>query len=281
MSEETKQDQEFRCSRWLQFLDEAIGNQAGIDCLQEFFGYCLTRDVIFAKALVLVGPARCGKSLILDVLRETLKPAPVTNLTVEEMGNQGFRRFLQPSVLNVSTEDDLRVALDSAYFKSLLAGDMINASHPPGVFPNYRTFTFQPFCKLAIKTNHFPPELLRSQAMMRRLLLVVFRNAPHKSSRIRGLFDLFKQEMKGIRLWAEAGLARLVNRGAFTEPCLIHDNELDALEQGGVALCCKNTVESPMKKLDRFIRENGWSYDFAVTASRALLLEEKCRRLGG
>jgi len=279
MNEETKQDQGVECSRWLRFLDESVGSQAGIDCLQEFFGYCLTRDVIFSKALVLVGPCGCGKSLVLKVLREIVKPAPVTDLTIEEINDQSFRRFLQPSALNISVEGDLRLVLGSAYFKAILAGDTINASYPMGCFHNHRAFVFQPFCKLAIETNHFPPEVLRSQAAMKRLLVILFKNVPPEA-RLEGLFDLFKQEIQGIRSWAISGFKRLIDRAAFTEPCLIHDNELDALEQGWIALRGQPEVESPKEKLDRFIRENGWSYDFVAIASSALLMEEKFRRLG-
>ena len=52
-----------KCNLWLKTLNEILeGDQEKISLLQEFFGYCLTRETKYEKALLLCGDSRSGKS---------------------------------------------------------------------------------------------------------------------------------------------------------------------------------------------------------------------------
>ena len=72
-----KYDQLAQCALWLKTLDEILeGDKDRILLLQEFFGYCLTKDTKHHKALLLLGESRClgGETLIYDPVKNNSIP---------------------------------------------------------------------------------------------------------------------------------------------------------------------------------------------------------------
>lgn len=72
-----KYDYEAKCELWLKTLNEILeGDKHKINILQEFFGYCLTKDTRQHKALLLTGESRClgGETLIYDPIKNTSIP---------------------------------------------------------------------------------------------------------------------------------------------------------------------------------------------------------------
>jgi putative DNA primase/helicase len=57
------------CPQWIKFQQEVVQIPEVILEYQEFFGYCLSRETRYEKALLLVGPGADGKSTALNVLQ--------------------------------------------------------------------------------------------------------------------------------------------------------------------------------------------------------------------
>jgi putative DNA primase/helicase len=201
---------EYNCDRWLLFLDETVRDPAAIHQVQEFFGYFLTRDVFFAKALLLVGAGSNGKSVMLKILRDMVGPENTSGVSVSEMKHLFMRSLLYHKSVNFSCEMPER-DLEGHYFKKIVSGDPINAA-----FKHKDTFEFVPFCKLVFSANRPPRVLDNSDGVYRRILPIHFDQQFRGGDADPHLYNKLKKELPGIFGWSLIGLQRLINQNGFT-----------------------------------------------------------------
>ncbi len=199
------------CERWLQYLEESVQTERAIMQLQEFAGYCLTRDTRYGKCLLLVGPGSDGKSTFLKMLRELVGPQNCAAVSFQDLEDQFYRSSLYNKLLNISTEVGSR-ALESPIFKAIITGDPISAA-----FKHQNPFEFSPYCKLAFAANKLPRVLDNSDGFFRRMLPIRFKKQFLGPDADIGLLDILQDELSEIFLWALAGLQRLREQGGFTE----------------------------------------------------------------
>lgn len=198
------------CDRWIQFLKETIQTPAAIAQVQEFVGYCLTRDTRYAKCLLLVGPGADGKSVFLKTVRKLVGLDNTSAISFQDLEDQFLRSSIYGKLLNISTEVGSK-ALESPYFKAIVSGDPISAA-----YKHKNTFTFTPFCKLAFASNKLPRVLDNSDGFFRRVLPVSFKRQfiddadPDLEAKI-------EAELPGIFKWALVGLHRLWKQKTFTD----------------------------------------------------------------
>jgi len=202
-----------RCTRWLRYLEMNIQTPQAIAQLQEFYGYCLTRDTRFQKCLLLFGPGEDGKSIALNILREMVGAQNCAAVTFRDLEDQFHRATLYNKLLNISTELGSD-ALESQYFKAIVSGDPINAA-----FKHQDAFEFKPFCKLAYATNKLPRVLDNSHGYFRRLLPISFKRQYFEGDPARDpdLEAKLLEELSEIFQWSLVGLRRLIAQGRFTD----------------------------------------------------------------
>jgi len=203
---------EARCPRWLEFWRETLADTDQIKVLQEWTGYCLTRDTKHHKSLFLVGPGQDGKSTYLKVLQYLVGHENRANVTLRDLENEFHRVTLFGKLLNVSTETEFSRALTSDYFKAIVSGDAITAAHK-----NKPVFSFEPFCKMAFGMNRLPRVRDYSHGFFRRLIIVRFINQFMGADDDKALLDKLISEIDGVLIWALVGLERLEKQGGFTE----------------------------------------------------------------
>jgi putative DNA primase/helicase len=201
-----------RCPRWMQFWEETLGDIQKIKILQEWTGYCLTKDTSHHKALFLVGPGQDGKSTYLKILEQLIGQDARSNVTLRELENEFHRVTLFGKLLNVSTETEFSEALTSDFFKAIVSGDGITAAHK-----NKPVFSFYPFCKLAFGMNRLPRARDYSFGFYRRLIIIRFTRQFLGPSEDKTLSSKLTAEIDGILNWALVGLDRLWDQGGFTE----------------------------------------------------------------
>ena len=199
-----------RCERFLKFLEETIQTPGPIAQVQEFAGYCLTREVRYEKALLLLGPGADGKSTLLSILEALVGSENCSATSFNDLDNEFHRSSLYGKVLNISTEIGNR-AIESAYFKAITSGDAISAA-----FKHKDAFHFRPHCKLAFAGNRLPRILDNSDGVFRKLLPVSF-----KRQFLEDGDPLLKEkliaELSDIFHWALVGLHRLWSQSGFTD----------------------------------------------------------------
>lgn len=218
------------CDRWLRFLDETIQTPEIIAQVQEFFGYCLTRDTRFEKCLFCLGPGADGKSKLLGVLRNLVGTENTSAVSFADLEDQFHRSTLHNKLLNIATEVGSR-ALESPYFKAIVSGDAINAS-----FKHNNPFEFVPYVKLAFAGNRLPKVLDNSDGLFRRLLIVKFKRQ-FLDDADKDILDKLLDELSEIFGWALAGLHRLREQGGFTDCSEARRSIIDYRRLNNPVLC--------------------------------------------
>lgn len=200
------------CESWLRFLDANVQTAEPIAQLQEFAGYCLTRETRFEKCLLLLGDGSDGKSTFLGILRAMVGEENCSAVAFQDLEDQFRRASLYNKLLNISTEVGSQ-ALETPVFKAVVTGDPIQAS-----FKHKDGFEFSPFCKLAFAANKLPRVLDNTDGFFRRMLPVRFKRQylegdPERDNHLR---DKLLAELSEIFAWALVGLHRLWAQGRFT-----------------------------------------------------------------
>ena len=195
-------------SRFLSYLDQNVRTPEVIMQMQEFAGYCLTRETKFGKALLLFGPGADGKSKFIAVLRALVGPQNCSAVSMSSLEDQFQRAALFGKILNVAGEVTTD-AMQSEMFKAVVTGDPIQAS-----FKHRDSFEFIPFAKLIYATNKMPRVFDNSDGYFRRILPVEFKRQyleddpdvdPDLEAKL-------MQELDGIFAWAVIGLHRLIGK---------------------------------------------------------------------
>lgn len=203
-------DRETRCERFMQYLDETIKTPGPIKQVQEFCGYCLTREVCYEKALLLLGPGADGKSKLMSVLEALVGPENCAAVSFQDLEDQFHRSSLYGKLLNISTEVGNK-AMESAYFKAIVSGDPISAA-----FKHQNAFQFRPYCKLIFAGNRLPRILDNSDGPFRRLLPISFKRQFLEDGDPQ-LLEKLLSELSDIFHWALVGLHRVWEQGGFTD----------------------------------------------------------------
>lgn len=199
------------CPLWLSTLDGIFeGDKEKVDVLQEYMGYCLTRDVTREKALLLLGESRSGKSTILDTINHLIGEENVSSVALEYLSNPQYTPMLINKMVNIDWDVASGAENFEANFKIITSGEPVSVNQK-----FVATFKFRPYCKLVMAANRFPRITDHSSAFYKRLILLpcdrVFE--PHEQDI--QLKHKLVNELPGIFNWAMVGLHRLEARGSF------------------------------------------------------------------
>lgn len=266
----------YECLRWESFLFESLGeDEAVMQELQKFFGYCLTRETRYEKALILIGPGADGKSTLLNILQEMVGEENCSSVSMEELSDKFHRSTLVDKLLNVSTEIESK-AFSSDIFKAIVSGDKIGAA-----FKFQTPFDFRPFCKLAFSSNKPPRILDNSEGFFRKIIVIEMNNRFDLLEKV----DLFlreklQQELSGIFAWALEGLD-LLHKEGFKKPSAIKEYTLNYKRANNPVLCFTEDclelaegVQTTKKEIydayKAYIRQWGYSQAGATTFGREL-----------
>ncbi len=206
-------DSDRSCARFLRYLDETIATPDVIKQVQEFFGYCFTRETRYEKCLLLLGPGADGKSRLMQLLRELIGPENCAAVSFEGLEDQFQRSSIYNKSLNISTEIGFK-ALDSQYFKAIISGDPISAA-----FKHKNMFEFTPYSKLIFAGNKLPKMLDNSDGYFRRIMPIQFKRQFLEGDPDRDphLQEKLTAELSEIFSWSLVGLHRLRSQGKFTD----------------------------------------------------------------
>lgn len=201
------------CPLWTKTLNQILeGDQKKLSVLQEFFGYCLTRDTKQHKALLLLGESRSGKSTILQILREIVGVKNCSSVPLKYISNPQYTPMLINKLVNIDTDVSAKASEFEAEFKTITSGEPVSCNQK-----FIATFEFVPFCKIVMAANIFPKITDHSSAFYKRLILIPCDRVFSDEEQNRNLSDQLKKELPGILNWAIEGLKRLNIRGRFED----------------------------------------------------------------
>jgi len=204
------------CPKFKTFLGEVIPSPENIKVLQEFVGYCLTRNCKFEKAMMLVGEGANGKSTFLYVLTKTLGKQNVSSIPLQIISNNRFALAeLYGKMANVYPDLPAVALKDTGLFKSLVTGEMIS-----GEKKFKGRFDFVPYAKLLFSCNKMPQTPDDTDAFFRRWSITAFpvQFLPDNPKTDPNLKDKLTtpEELSGILNWALQGLKGLLEQGKFS-----------------------------------------------------------------
>lgn len=219
-------DENAKCPLWEKTLLEIFENDIiKINMLQEFFGYCLTRETKHHKALLLLGESRSGKSTILQTMRAMLGNNNCSSVPLKYISNPQYTAMLISKLVNIDTDVSARAEQYEAEFKTITSGE------PVAVNQKYvAAFDFTPYCKIVMAANIFPRITDHSSAFYNRLILIPCDRVFTPEEQDRDLPKKLLKELPGILNWSIEGLKRLTRRGMF-ESCNFMKEALDELEK--------------------------------------------------
>lgn len=233
-----KYDIDAICPLWQKTLEEILESDSNrISILQEFFGYCLTKDTRMEKALLLLGESRSGKSTILHTLRALLGTDNCSSVPIKYISNPQYTSMLMNKLVNMDADVSGRAQDFEAEFKTITSGEPVACS--PKYIP---TFEFKPYCKLVMAANTFPRITDHSSAFYKRLILIPCERVFEEHEINRDLKHQLTEELPGIFIWALAGLHRMNKRNGFEQ----YDFMKDAIEE----------LREESNPTDIFIREH-------------------------
>ena len=151
-----------KCELWDNVVRDTLeGDQSKADCIQMFFGLCLTTDISQECAFAFKGVTRAGKTTLLTTIAtllgcassgyaDALKPE---SLTLSQRGSESASpeiAKLEGKRMVYISEPSNQMVLDSALLKQLVGGSYITARRLYG-----NPTTFKPSFKIVIDTNHY------------------------------------------------------------------------------------------------------------------------------
>lgn len=207
------------CELWIKTLLEMFeDDKEKINILQEFFGYCLTRDTRMEKALLLLGQSRSGKSTILNTLQFMVGDQNCSHIGLENLDNPQYTSMMINKLVNIDGEVSRKADSYEAKFKTIVTGHEVMCNDkfmPP--------FRFRPYCKFVMSANEFPRITDHSSAFYNRLILIPCNRVFNPQEQNRNLREELLKELPGILNWSLEGLKRLLKRGYFEEVNFMKD----------------------------------------------------------
>lgn len=233
-----KYDPLIDCPLWIKTIAEIFENDSNkLNILQEFFGYCLTRETKMEKAMLLIGESRSGKSTILNTLRNLVGIENCSSVPVKKLDDETYTVHLMNKLVNMDSDVCAKASEFEAPFKTITSGEPVACS--PKYVP---TFEFNPFCKLVMAANAFPRITDHSSAFYKRLVLIPCERVFEENEINRDLKEQLKGELSGIFNWALEGLKRVYKRNGFEQ----YDFMKEAIDE----------LREESNPIDVFFREN-------------------------
>lgn len=216
------------CPRWLAFLDQATGGDAGaIRFLQQWAGYSLTGDTREEALLFVHGPGQSGKSTAINTLGALLGDYAVAVDTETITAQKHARHSTEVARLHgarmaYASETEAGRAWAENRIKQLTGGDVMTAR-----FMRQDDFSFKPQLKLVIVGNNKPAFSNVDGAIKRRFNVMPFNNKPATPDF--GLKAALEAEFPGILSWAVQGCLDWQRHG-LVRPAIMLETTADYFE---------------------------------------------------
>jgi len=203
---------------WYPFVGDVVESSM-IETIQEYIGYCLHRESVYERALLLVGDGANGKTTFLNTVQAMLGSDNTTSVSPFDFGDKPSLAQIHGGLANISVELDggsLR-GKNLANFKKLTGDDSIQAKRL------YQSpFDFRYDGGMLFATNEVPnvPVADDDTAFWRRWIIVHFDNHfPEGSSKrdpTLGKRLRESENLSAVLNWAIEGWGRLMEQGEFS-----------------------------------------------------------------
>ncbi|MCX5831376.1 MAG: phage/plasmid primase, P4 family [Deltaproteobacteria bacterium] len=198
-------DPEAKCPRWRQFLVEVFPDDPKkIKTVRDFSGYCFYPNIHIHKCLLLTGKGGNGKSVFVNIITRLVGEDNVASLQPTNLTDKFLLGTLKDKLLNVSSEIQGN-KIENSVWRQVIAGDTVQADRKFN-----KPISFRPIAKHIYSMNMTPIITDRSNAFVRRIIVVEFKAVFDEMSADKELEDKLTKELPGIFNWALKGFRRVV-----------------------------------------------------------------------
>jgi P4 family phage/plasmid primase-like protien len=206
-----------KCPRFQELLDKLVPDKSIQDVLQEFFGYCLTRDTDMKAMLIMYGDTCTGKSTLSNVLEAMVGPANRSAVPLEGFWDRFAAQQTIGKLVNFCGDAKKIDTLAEGVIKRFTGGDtlLVDRKYKDPVSAKMTA-------KIVVATNVFPVVRDITDALWSRFIVVPMDVRLEEHEVDRTFLNSEKQnwplrrELPGIFNWAIKGLKRLKQQGHFT-----------------------------------------------------------------
>lgn len=200
------------CPKIDAFFDQVF-NEVQRQTVEEWMGYCLYRNYMYKKALIIVGEGDTGKTTFLELLTYMLGEDNKSGVSLHRIASDKFSSAqLYNKHVNIFDELSAEDVDDTANFKIATGGGSIMGEYKFG-----DQFSFKNFSKLMFACNKIPDvKDMNDEAYFNRWMVIhLEKTIPVKISNfIRTLTT--EDEISGLFNVAIAGLQRLLEQDGFS-----------------------------------------------------------------
>lgn len=229
-----KYDKEAGCPNIKEFVSEIVEDE-NIPILQELAGYTLYRDYPIAKAFMLLGDGKNGKSTFLNLLQGFIGQKNIATPSLHQLVNNRFAKSeLYGKLANIHGDLSSKTLNQTGPFKMLTGQDLIR-----GEKKYQDSFVFKNHAKLIYSSNELPRSKDTTDAFFRRWIIVnfpyKFTEDPEDSHKDKDSSlpesIMTDEEMSGMLNWALDGLHRLWEQNHFTKTGAMEEIKQEWLTQ--------------------------------------------------
>lgn len=197
------------------FIKEVVPDDAEL-FIYELIAYLLFAGNPFRKAVLLLGPGRNGKTVLLNLIRALLGAKNCASVTLQSFGEHRFAPAqLFGKLANIAGDLDARAIKRTDTFKMATGNDAVMAEHKYG-----QPFSFVPYAVPLFSANEAPISADQTDAWFDRWLIVPFERRFSEDEADPKLIDkiTIPKELSGLLVRSVAALHRLMERGRFEIP---------------------------------------------------------------
>ncbi|WP_432278018.1 phage/plasmid primase, P4 family [Methylobacterium aquaticum] len=210
-----------KCVRWQRMLLDYWGDDPDygekVAALGQVMALTLFGKMTEAQtAVCLYGVGHSGKSRVMEIVQALMPAEASTSLPPTMWGDKFGPAQLVGKLLNFAGELSEHQLIDSAKFKQIIAGEVIDAQEK-----NKPLFTFRPKAAHWFASNHTPKTRDSSDGFTRRWLFLCFTKAfPKDERRVHEYHKIvISEEREAIAAWAVHHMVQLRSQNfSITEP---------------------------------------------------------------
>jgi len=258
-------DPDAKCPLWESTIKDIFeGDINKIISIQEFFGYCLTRDTSQEKAMFLFGEGGTGKSVVLETLQNMIGKDNASFVSLRHFSDSMRISTLENKLVNIATEVPKKSEDYEETYKKIASGERIDIN-PKYISP----YAFRPFCKLIFALNEWPHIDDKTFAFFRRMLIIEFNKIYNEDIQDKVLKKRLVSELPGILNWSINGLKRIKEKNCFTQSEYMRQSVREIkMQNNPVALFCYQEIEvsegSNLLKSELYKTYSAWCHSLSA-----------------